>query len=119
MSTTVVYDAADAPKVTLTLTDEQGFLCVVELEGLEPQRAVTAEERAAGITSLDPPTVAVRALPDRYETHRALLDAAWRAVSCSATSTTGDTGGPGGIAMCCYRVTAAVRHALRLLDEQI
>lgn len=119
MSTTVVYDAVDAPKVTLTRTDTLGFECIIEVAGLEPERTTTAEERAAGITSLDPPTIAVRAQADRSKTHRALLDACWRAVSASATSTTGDTGGPGGLAMTNYRVTAAVRHALRMLDESI
>lgn len=119
MSQTVVYDAVDAPKVTLTLTDELGFECIVEIDGLEPTRSTTAEERAAGITSLDPPTIQVSARSTRYLTHRALLDASWRAVSASATSTTGTTGGPGGLIMTCWRVTSAVRHALRLLDEDI
>lgn len=119
MSTTVVYDAVDAPKVTLTLTDAQGLNCTIEVEGLAPQRSTTAEEQAAGISSLDPPTIAVRAQPTRAATHRRLLDAATRAVSASAASTTGETGGPGALALTCYRVTAAVRHALRMLDESI
>jgi hypothetical protein len=119
VSTTVVYDAVDAPKVTLTRTDELGFVCIIELDGLAPQRSTTPEERAAGITSFDPPTIVVRAQTDRAKAHRALLDASWRAVSASATSTTGETGGPGGLAMTCYRITAAVRHALRMLDEDI
>lgn len=120
MATTVVYDAKDAPKVTLTKDDAGGFTAVIEVEGLEPQRSTTAEERVAGITSLDPPTITVRKLATAYSTHRALIDASWRAVSASATSTLGgDTGGPGGLICTCIRVTAAVRHALRMLDEDV
>lgn len=119
MTTTVVYDTSGAPKVTLTRTDAGGFTCLVEVDGLEPQRGTTAEERAAGITSLDPPTIVVPPKSTAAKTHRALLDASWRAVSSSATSTTGETGGPGGLAMTCLRVTMAVRHALRMLDEEI
>lgn len=119
MSETVVYDSTILPKVTLTRTTAGGFECVLEVDGLEPQRATTAEERAAGITSLDPPTVSISAKKTPGKTHRALLDASWRAVSASATSTTGETGGPGGLAMTCLRVTMAVRHALRALDEGI
>lgn len=118
MSTTVIYDADDAPRVTLTLTDELGYECVVEIDGLEPTRSATAEERAAGIVSLEPPTVHVAARASRYDTHRALLDASWRAVSASATSTTGVTGGPAELVMVCWRVTAAVRHAVRVLAAE-
>lgn len=119
MSTTVVYDGATGPKVTLTRTDAGGFECVLEVDGLEPQRATTAEERAVGITSLDPPTVMISPRPTAAKTHRALIDASFRAVSASATSTTGETGGVGGLLMTCLRVTMAVRHALRMLDEEI
>lgn len=116
---TIVHDVEMSPKVTLTRTANIGFACIVEVEGLDPKRTVTAEEKAAGITSLNPPTVVIGPRDKRKDTHRALLDAIWRAVSASATSTLGETGGPGEIAMCCYRVTRAVRHALRLIDEPI
>lgn len=120
MSTTVVYDTSFAPKVTLTKDDAGGFTAVIEVEGLDPQRGTSADERAMGITSLDPPTVTVSARASAYSTHRALIDASWRAVSASATSTLGgDTGGPAGLICTCLRVTAAVRHALRLLEEEI
>jgi len=119
VSTSVVYDASTGPKVTLTRTDAGGFQCVLEVDGLEPQRATTAEERAVGITSLDPPTVVIAPQATSAKTHRALIDASWRAVSASATSTTGETGGVAGLLMTCLRVTMSVRHALRLLEEEI
>ncbi len=119
MATTVTYDGVDAPKITLTREDSGGFTAIIEIEGLAPQRDVTSEERSVGVTSLDPPTVAVGKLSTDYRTHRALIDAAWRAVSASATSTLGDTGGPIGLICTCMRVTSAVRFALRLLDEDV
>lgn len=119
MATTVTYDGVDAPRVVLTKEDSGGFSATIEVEGLATQRDVTSEERAVGVTSLDPPTVAVGKLSTDYRTHRALIDAAWRAVSASATSTLGDTGGPVALICTCMRVTAAVRQALRLLDEEI
>lgn len=120
MSTIVIYDGVDAPKITLTKDDVGGYTAIIEIEGLEPQRDTTAEERAAGIDSLDPPSISVGKRSTEAKTHRALLDASWRAVSASATSTLGgDTGGPVGLVMTCLRVTAAVRHALRMLDEDV
>lgn len=116
----IITDDENAPRVTLTRAENGGFSCVIEVEGLEPQRTITPEEESDGIVSLNPPTVEIGPRDTRRATQRALLDAAWRAVSASATSTLdGDTGGPGGIAMCCLRVTMAVRHALRCLDEPI
>jgi hypothetical protein len=108
---TVVYDSVGSPRVTLSKTGDT-FDCILEVDGLEPDRDTTAEERAFGIRSLNPPTVRARTL-------RALIDAAVRAVQASATSTAGETGGPGGLLMTHYRVARAVRTALRLLDEDI
>lgn len=116
MSETVVYDIANRPKVTITRDDDDGLLAVVEIEGLEPQRDTTEEERSAGITSLDPPTVFVEDGNDRPTVVRTLIDGCVRAVSASATSTLGDTGGAYGRVCSAIRVAGAVRQALRLLD---
>lgn len=118
MSTTIVYDVTSRPKVTITRDDDDGFTAVVEVEGLEPQRGTSAEERAVGITSLDPPTVYVRARVDRAEVIRTLIRSCIRAVSASATSTLDDnTGGPYGQVHTAIRVGGAVRAALRKFTD--
>lgn len=112
MSTTVVWESAATPKVTLTLGDDGAYTAVLELDGLDPVRETTAEERTAGISSLDPPTV-------RARTVRALIEGAQRAVLAGAESTTGSTGGAAAIVLSSYRVALGVRMALRLLDEDL
>jgi len=119
MAATIVYDRPGAPRVTLTRTDQGAFEATVEVEGLEPQRETTPEERFAGILSLNPPTVRARPRRDARQMHRALIAAACRAVVAAATSTTGTTGGPGAIVCTYLRVSLAMRQALRLLDEDI
>lgn len=113
------YDVPNTPRVQLWRTDTAGFKCVVEIEGLDPQRTRTKEEAAAGITSLDPPTVEIAPREKRRDTHTALLDAIGRAALASATSTLGDTGKPSEMITTIYRVTSAVKMALRLLDEPV
>ena len=108
-----------APRVTLTRDDGGSFDCVIEIEGLEPARAITTEERRLGIVSLDPPTLRIQAVRSRYQTHRNLIAAGCRAVIASVESTTGDAGGIGEIAMAYMRTAWAIRSALRLLDEEI
>jgi hypothetical protein len=63
--------------------------------------------------------VRTRILRDARKSHRLLIDACQRAVTASATSTLGDTGGPGGLLMTHFRVARGVRAALRLLGEDI
>lgn len=109
MATTVVYDATHSPRVTLT-KDGTVYTAVIEVEGLNPQRGTNGDERRLGIRSLNPPTV-------RATTQRKLIDAACRAVAGSATSTLGDTGGPGGLLMTHFLVTRAVKMAIRGLGE--
>ncbi|MFO7179584.1 MAG: hypothetical protein DIU78_012880 [Pseudomonadota bacterium] len=109
MATTVTYDAPHSPRVTLT-KDGSVYTAVIEVEGLDPQRDTSADERRVGVRSLNPPTV-------RATSSRRLIDAACRAVAASATSTLGETGGPGGLAMTHWLVTRAVKEALRLLGE--
>jgi hypothetical protein len=115
---TVTYDVVGKPKVTLTSSD-LFFEAVIEVDGLEPQRLTTAEERAIGVKLLDPPTVVVRKRRLASDSHRALITAAKRAVTGSATSTMGDTGGPAGLLFTHVRVAMAIRGALRMLDEDI
>lgn len=117
MSQTVVYNTDGRPKVTLTRDDDDGLEAIIEVDGLEPTRDTTAEERAVGITSLDPPTVSVRDRSDRAEVLRALIDGGNRAVNASATSTLGETGGAYGMACSCYRVSSAIKAAIRMLSD--
>lgn len=117
--TTVVYDAPGVPRVTLTKTAQGAFEATIEVEGLAPQRAASAEERFAGISSLDPPTVRARPRRNVRQVHRTLVGLACRAVSSAATSTTGSTGGPGAVICTYMRVAFAMRQALRRLGEDI
>lgn len=129
MSTTVVFDRPYAPKVTITRDDSLGLEAVIEIEGLAPQRSTTAEERAAGIRSLDPPTVRVRALKRRRDTLQRLVDGSVRAVQSSIVSTLEGTEaedqaererrGAGGIITSGWRIALGVCEALRKLDEDI
>lgn len=117
--TTVVVDTTYLPKVTLSVASSGRISAIIEVSGLLPTRETTAEERAAGITSLDPPTVSVWPRSQARRTHRALIDAAWVAVSASATSTLGSYGTPGALMMLYMRTVFAVRRALRLADQDI
>lgn len=116
--TTVVYDTPFAPRVTLTKS-AAALLAVIEVDGLDPQRSTTPEERFVGIESLNPPTVRVPILRDPRASHRRLIDAAVRATQCSATSTLGSNGGPVALFYTYMRVSIAVRSALRLIGEEI
>src|SRR5690606_20880708 len=71
--TTVVYDAPGVPRVTLTKTAQGAFEATIEVEGLAPQRAASAEERFVGISSLDPPTVRARPRRNVRQVHRTLV----------------------------------------------
>jgi len=115
---TVTFDSAISPTVTLTLENDV-YRAVIDVEGLDPQRAVSAEESFLGIVSLNPPTVRVKARRSSLDTWRDLIDLAQRAVTAAATSTTGETGGPAGILLTYFRVAFGMRGALRLLGEDI
>ena len=108
---TVVFDSPATPKVTLTL-DGALYTAVLEVEDFSPDRLPSAEEQALGITSLDPPTVQAYDL-------RALIDGSQRAVQAAASSTTGERGGPFGIAMTYLRTAIGVRAALRQLQSSL
>lgn len=119
MATTVTVDVPYLPAVELTVEDDGRINATIEVDGIEPTRGTTAEERAAGITSLDPPTISVRPMATRARTHRAAIDAAFRALSSAVHATDGATGGPGGLLMLYLRTSMAIRKALRLAGESI
>ncbi len=109
----IVYDAKDSPRVTLARVGGQ-YDVTIEVDGLAPDRSVTAEERQVGITSLEPPTV-------HAKTTGQLIESGSRAVQAAAMVTpgVGDTLGPGELAMMHYRVSRALRVALRKIDEDV
>ncbi len=113
------YDVAGYPRVTLERDEDGNLSATIEIEGLDAQRGVSAEERIAGISSIDPPTVSARARDDRAKTLRVLIDAAIRAVWAAAESTTGQTGGAGGLVLSGWKVAVAMRQSLRAIDEDI
>lgn len=108
------------PKVTVTIDDDTGDIeVIVEVDELEPDRETTAEERAAHITSLDPPTVVVPALDTDYDTHRAVIDGCLLAVTAAADATDGSPGGIGKLILFKLRTAIAVRWALRSAGASI
>lgn len=119
MSTTISYAPNWGPDLELTVDDDGGISCTITLDEFEPTRDTNAEERSIGITSLDPPTVSVRARSTRYATHRAFIDACKLAVLAATEATDGESGGPAGMLMSNIRVGMAVRHALRLAGEDV
>jgi hypothetical protein len=114
---TAVLDVSFLPKITIW-ESPSAMAIEVEVEGIEPQRTETAEERSVGIRSLAPPTVIAPKLKDPRKTHRRLIDGAVRATQCAVTSTLGgDTGGPVGLLYTAMRVSMAVRWALRRIGH--
>lgn len=105
---TATWDRINWPRATVTL-EGGAYTCVVDgIEGLEPERTTSADERVRGILSLDPPTVRSRVLDD-------LIDLAVEAVDVAVASSLGDAGSPGDNLMVRYKTSAAVRGALELL----
>jgi hypothetical protein len=109
--TTVVYEGFGAPKVTLSKEGAQ-FSATIEVAGLAPYRSTTAEERGVGISSLSPPTVATKSITE-------LVSSSSLAVQASMFATPGLSPGPGDLSMVHFRVSRAVRAALRKLGEEI
>jgi hypothetical protein len=111
----VVYESDGCPKVTLARVAGV-FDLVLEVEGLDPYRTTTAEERGVGISSLDPPTVQAKTL-------ESLISSGSRAMQAAIFATPGEEEifmtSPGDLAMIHYRTSRAIRHALRLIDEDI
>jgi hypothetical protein len=123
----VLYESFGSPQVLLRIfndTAHRHYFCVVRAEGLAPYRNTNAEERQAGILSLSPPAL-------RTNTIEKLIAGGSLAMQASAFATPGvgyeelpggsrrTLLGPGELAMMHYRTARAIRHALRLLDEDI
>jgi len=106
------FDSIATPRVTVDVDAEGFYTAVVEIDGLNPNRYVSFEEKSLGITSLSPPTVT-------SDDIRALIDGCRRATLAAVTSTTGTRGGPGALLMLGLRTVMGVRAALRKLDEDI
>jgi hypothetical protein len=71
------FDANRLPATTLTVdtddtTGRSLYTATVTITGLEPNRETNTDERVAGITSLDPPTVV-------SESVQGTIDLAWLA----------------------------------------
>jgi len=117
---TVTYDRSYSPAVTLTRDTTGKLTAIIEVTGLAPDRTPNAEERKAGITSLDPPTVESRSRANRAKTIRFLLDAGHRAVAESVKATEGQaTLTPADLSIICYKVSSAIRASLRAIGEDI
>jgi len=114
---THIWDTSYTPKVTLTRAVDGALTVVIEVTGLDPLRTATAEEQAAGITSLDPLTVSVHDDSDRPAAIRRLVRSSHRGLASAVASTLGRALKPTELTMICARCTAAVRGALRAIDE--
>lgn len=114
----VVYDQPWTPRVTLSL-ERNVYTATLEVDGMNPQRDTTAEERSAGIKSLQPPTVQVRKRSKDSVNHRLLIDLGFRALAAAVENTDPGTAGPGGLLMVKLRSSLAMRGAIRLLGEDI
>lgn len=63
------FDGTRLPATTLSVTTDEDtgrqiYTATATIVGLEPNRGTTAEERIAGITSLEPPTVTGNAVQE-------------------------------------------------------
>ena len=108
MMGTATSDLDGLPRVTVTL-DAKGYAATVEILGLSPGRSISAEERFAGISSLDPPTV-------RAKTAHEMIRLAIRA-TLSAIQATDQSVVPAVAAAVAYGVDFAARNALEALKE--
>jgi hypothetical protein len=118
--TTASVNPVWGPSVSVTIDDDTGDVdIIVEIDDLEPTRDTTAEERSAGITSLDPPTVSVRARALEYDTNRAAIDGILRAVAASADATDGSPNGIGALVILQMRTALTVRKAMRAAGADI
>lgn len=105
---TATWDRDGWPRATVTFEGGTYSVVVDGIEGLEPQRTTSADERTRGILSLEPPTVRSRVVDD-------VIDLAVEAVDVAVASTLGDAGEPGDWLMVRVKTAAAVRGALELI----
>lgn len=111
-SSSYTFDAIRLPHVNLTVevldtTGQTFYTAEVSLTELDPSRTTTAEERTAGISGLNPPTV-------RAQTPQTLINLAIRACSSAYDSTPGFTLTPDVYASLTYSVAASISGALNL-----
>lgn len=99
-------DLDGLPKVTVT-SSGKGYSATVEILGIAPTRSISAEERFAGISSLDPPTVSART---RIELIRRATRATLNAIQATDESVT-----PAIAARVAYGVDYAIRDAFEKL----
>ena len=114
---TYTFDAVHAPEVVLTVevldtTGQTFYTAVVNLLELDPGRTLTAEERTAGIVSLNPPTVT-------SQTPQTVIDLAVRACASSYEATEGLTLTPTIYAALGYSVPYGVAGALRMAGANV
>ena len=116
-TSTYTFDALRCPETVLTVqtVDTTGntlYTAQVNLLELAPERTLTAEERAVGIVSLNPPTV-------EHTDPQALIDVAIRACGSAYDATDGVTMTPAVYASLGYTIPYAVAGALRLAGVEV
>lgn len=109
MTDVATFERTGTPRATVTRDGLDLTVVVDNIAGLSPNRAVSAEEAALGIESLNPPTATSR-------DPKTLIDLAELAVEQSAESSDRDLD-PGEFMLLRLRVTMAVAGALRMLTE--
>lgn len=99
---------------SVDVTEDSGTLSAVVsgIDGIAPTRELTTEEQAAGVTSLDPPTVETVDGPEE------LRELAQRALSASVASSRGGLTGAEDVILR-WRVAVAVNAALRELGYEV
>jgi hypothetical protein len=106
----VTRDRDKCPAVTLDLTSGT-YTATVTISDLEPARAVTAAEQAAGVVTLDPVKVTARE-------PRALIDLAAKTVLAAAWSMSPDLT-MGECATITVRVASELRRAMTALGVNV
>src|SRR5690606_22459992 len=114
---TTTWDTDYTPAVTLTRDTDGALTAVLGVSGLEALRTPTAEETAAGVSSLDPVTVYVADGGDRPAATRRLVQACWRGLAAATASTLGRDLQPAELSSLYARTSIAVRGALRAIEE--
>lgn len=100
---TYTFEDASVPDVSVTVTGEV-YSAIVTIAGTSPNRTVSPGEIAAGIDSIDPPTVNANDQPTLY---RLAIRACLAAIESSGVEIT-----PSLMGHLSYRVSYAIRGAL-------
>jgi hypothetical protein len=123
-----LYEAVGSPRVLVRVFNRQlareRYFCTVQIAGTAPYRYTTAEERQAGILSLNPPSVSASSIEKLIESGSLALQSAIFATPGvghdeNVTGTFKPLIGPSELAMVHYRTARAIRAALRQIDEDI